>query len=518
MRSLPEVDVKVLTALAARSEPIAIQELALELGIDQSKVTAACQALAETGQLEIVERIEKELRLGAKARQYPGGELPEAVIARAHAGAPGKSVPIAELGPSAGLDKKLAGEAIRQLEQTGWARKEKGALVFDVTEAQIAGSAANAITKISFQRGPERWIPEAELARAVNEALGTEAGYETARQELKARSGILDEKERKARMVTLTALGREIVKEGIAPRGQVNQLTSELLLSGEWADVDLRPYDVKLEAEPVFPGKEHPLVSVFSRTRRVFLEMGFEEIVSSYVESSFWDFDALFQPQDHPAREMQDTFYIARPSECRLPDDSIVERVRRTHEDGGETGSVGWRYRWNPEIARRPVLRTHTTASTIRALAQDPRSPRKVFCVGPVFRRETVDYKHLPVFHQVDGVIIDERASFATLLGTLAAFYRKMGFERFQFRPGFFPYTEPSVEVFVWLEKKHDWVEMGGAGMFRPEVTEPFGCKSPVLAWGLGLERLAMFRYDLSSIGELYRARLPFLKETPLCR
>ncbi len=512
MRSFPDVDVKVLTALAARSEPCALSELAAGLGIDQSKVTLACQTLGAAGLLELEERVERELRLGAKARQYPGGSLPEVVIARAHAGAPGKAVPIAELGPSAGLDKKLAGEAIRQLESRGWAKKEKGALVFDVGEAQIGGAAANALSELLFARGPEGWLAEAEVARALGERLAA------AREELAGRAGIVEEKERKVRLLSLTERGRRTVAEGVTAKRQVNQLTSELLLSGEWAEVDLRPYDVRLEAEPVYPGKEHPLVSVFQKTRRVFLEMGFEEIVSPYVESSFWDFDALFQPQDHPAREMQDTFYIARPSECRLPDEPLVETVRRTHEDGGETGSVGWRYRWDRALAKRPVLRTHTTAATIRALAANPAGPRKVFCVGPVFRRETVDYKHLPVFHQVDGVIIDERASFATLLGTLAAFYRKMGFERFQFRPGFFPYTEPSVEVFVWLEKKRDWVEMGGAGMFRPEVTEPFGCKVPVLAWGLGLERLAMFRYDLSSIGELYRARLPFLKETPLCR
>jgi phenylalanyl-tRNA synthetase alpha chain len=164
------------------------------------------------------------------------------------------------------------------------------------------------------------------------------------------------------------------------------------------------------------------------------------------------------------------------------------------------------------------VLRTHTTATTVRALAADPNAPRKVFCVGKVFRRETVDYKHLPVFYQVDGIIIDKEASFASLLGTLEAFYRKMGFDKFQFRPAFFPYTEPSVEIFVYMEEKKDWVEMGGAGVFRPEVTEPFGCKVPVLAWGLGLERLAMFRYGLKDIRQIYISDLAWLKEAKLCR
>ena len=215
---------------------------------------------------------------------------------------------------------------------------------------------------------------------------------------------------------------------------------------------------------------------------------------------------------------IRDSFYVARPETCQLPPSEVVESVRRTHEDGGDTGSLGWGYRWDEQLATRPVLRTHTTATTVRAMAEDPRPPRKVFCVGKVFRRETVDYKHLPVFYQVDGVIIDEHASFASLLGTLEAFYRKMGFERFQFRPAFFPYTEPSVEVFVYLEERKDWVEMGGAGVFRPEVTRPFGCTVPVLAWGLGLERIAMFRYGLDDIRQIYVSDLQWLKESELCR
>ncbi len=163
------------------------------------------------------------------------------------------------------------------------------------------------------------------------------------------------------------------------------------------------------------------------------------------------------------------------PEQATLPDPALVDRVRRTHEDGGDTGSIGWRTRWNPALAERCVLRTHTTAATARALYADPKPPRRIFSVGPVFRRETIDYKHLPVFHQVDGIVIDANASFAMLLTLLTTFYRKMGFPRIQFRPAFFPYTEPSVEVFVCLESRQDWVEMGGAGVFRPEVTEPLG-------------------------------------------
>ena len=334
---------------------------------------------------------------------------------------------------------------------------------------------------------------------------------------LKGRN-LIEEKPHKTRIVSLTPKGRKFVDQGLAIRQELNQLTTEMLRSGEWRNATFRPYDVTVPGDSVYSGKNHPLVSIFDQTRRVFIELGFEEMESPFVESSFWDFDALFQPQDHPARDMQDTFYIKRPNTCRLPEDDLVDNVCKVHQDGGDTGSIGWRYLWNKEQAKKPVLRTHTTAASIRALANNPKPPRKVFCIGPVFRRETVDYKHLPVFHQVEGIIVDEKATFANLLGVLSVFYKKMGFDKFDFRPAFFPYTEPSVEIFVWSEKKKDWVEMGGAGIFRPEVTEPLGCTTPVIAWGLGLERLAMFSYELSNITHLYRARINWLKETPLCR
>ncbi|MFH1130187.1 MAG: phenylalanine--tRNA ligase subunit alpha [Pseudomonadota bacterium] len=509
MKRIPEIDYKVLAALASKSESIALPQLAEEIGLDQSQVAAVCTNRMASGEIQIQEQSVLELRLGNKGKLLAGSPLPERLVIEALSKTKGQA-DIGELPNLTSLEQKEIGQSLRWLKQKKWAEKTGKQL-------QLLPAGQDALKKQGADELLLSTIAKVEKTdRTALRASGldVEAGLAL----LDGRSGLVEEKERKIRFVSLTEAGRNLVKEGLQPRKQINQLTSDLLRSGEWRDADLRPYDITLASQPVYPGKEHPLVSIFEQTRRVFLELGFTEISSPYVESSFWDFDALFQPQDHPARDMQDTFYVARPNQCQLPNESLVERIRSTHEDGGDTGSIGWRYKWNRELARRPVLRTHTTASTIRALARDPKPPQKVFCVGPVFRRETVDYKHLPVFHQVDGIIVDDKAAFAHLLGTLQAFYRKMGFDRFQFRPAFFPYTEPSVEIFVWSEKKNDWVEMGGAGMFRPEVTEPFGCTVPVLAWGLGLERLAMFRYQLGSISELYRARMTWLKETPLCR
>jgi phenylalanyl-tRNA synthetase alpha chain len=327
-------------------------------------------------------------------------------------------------------------------------------------------------------------------------------------------------KKRTERIVKITGKGAEAFRTRVKQITEKNALTPEDIESGAWKDPNfkLRPFDVTLAARDVYPAKIHPLRKIIEQTRRAFLEMGFAEVVSPMVESAFWNFDALFQPQDHPAREMQDTFYMRHPAEVPLPDASIVEPVRRTHEDGWETGSEGWGYTWSPERSKQVVLRTHTTAATIRALAKNPNPPGKFFCVGWTYRNETISFKHLPVFHQVDGIIIDEEANLASLMGTLQEFYSKMGFGRVKFKPAFYPYTEPSVDVVVYMESRGKWLEMGGAGIFRPEVTLPLGCKHPVLAWGLGIERLAMLRFGLSDIRELYRPSLDALEGVPLCR
>lgn len=335
---------------------------------------------------------------------------------------------------------------------------------------------------------------------------------------LKNRPELAKMKERTVRFVKLTEKGRQALATMTIKQEEKSQLTSEDILSGNWQKITLKPYDVTLPAETIAPKKCHPLQKILQEARRAFLQMGFEEMASSHVETSFWDFDALFQPQDHPSRDMQDTFYLKTPAAGDLPNAELVDRVRQTHQNGGSTGSVGWGYHWEESEARKMVMRTHTTATSIRTIANNPTPPHKFFCVGRVFRNETMNFKHLPEFHQVDGIIIDKDASFSCLLGTLQEFYRVMGFTKIKFKPAFFPYTEPSAEIYVWMENRKQWIELGGSGIFRPEVTLPFGCQVPVMAWGLGLERLAMLRYKLSDIRVLYGSDLDWLEEVRLCQ
>jgi phenylalanyl-tRNA synthetase alpha chain len=245
--------------------------------------------------------------------------------------------------------------------------------------------------------------------------------------------------------------------------------------------------------------------------RQIFLEMGFTEIKGDIVQSSFWNFDALFQPQDHPAREMQDTFHLKETSE--LPEE-YKYKVCAMHEHGGDLASKGWGGRWSEDIACKNVLRTHTTAVTIKYLADHPEPPIKAFSIDRAYRRETIDPTHTPEFEQLEGVVMDKDMTFANLLGLLSEFYHRMGFKDVRFRPGYFPYTEPSVEPEVYVEGL-GWVELGGAGVFRKEVTDPLGIKCPVLAWGLGVSRLAMLKLDLKDLRELYQSDIDWLRKTP---
>jgi phenylalanyl-tRNA synthetase alpha chain len=412
-----------------------------------------------------------------------------------------------QLAQELSISTQEMGKTLRMLLTKSYAKKQGNALLWGGADLQKTTDDEQILSRIASADGLLRITEEESESPQISEALKI----------LRSRNYIKT-KSRKQRSIMLTAIGQQILDQGVEVIEQVNQLTEAMLLSGSWREASFRPYDVQLETAPLYPGKAHPLRRVLEETRRAFLNMGFTEIRGPYTESAFWDFDALFQPQDHPAREMQDTFYCKRPDTFALPQRELVEVIRKTHEDGGSTGSTGWRYCWSEDKARRVVLRTHTTAVTVSACHLDSHPPQKVFTVGRVFRRESIDYKHLPEFHQVDGVIIDTHASFASLLGTLREFYFQMGFSEVKFRPDFFPYTEPSVGVFVRIPGHNEWLELGGAGVFRPEVVLPAGVDVPVLAWGLGLERLAMIRYNIRDIRQLYLSHLDWLQQSALAK
>ena len=506
--TINEAQWQVLKILLDAKSPLSAQQIVTDTGLDHPVVMGTLIYGQEQGWLTIEESSREELIPTENAQNQLQEDLPERRILP-WLQEKGRTAirDIAQISQEKGIPLN---EVIKWGSLRGWIHKDKGEL-----EITPLGKEAVSLPD-EDEKALELAIKSGRIFLDELSSQAIDAGR--VKMLLSTRSEIAKIKSRKIRLVELTELGRDTLTQNIKVAKERNLLTPDDITSGEWKNIRLRPYDVTLEAEKIYPAKVHPMQKIIQQTRKAFLEMGFSEIVSPQVESAFWDFDALFQPQDHPARDMQDTFYLERPKSARLPDEDLVERVKQTHENGWETGSTGWGYQWDRKRATQVVLRTHTTATTIRAVAANPNPPQKVFCVGKVYRNEAISYKHLPEFFQVDGVIIDKDASLATLLGTLKEFYIKMGFKQVKFKPAFYPYTEPSADVIGYLESKDKWIELGGSGVFRPEVTLPFGCHVPVLAWGLGLERLAMIRFDINDIRELYWTDLDKIKEVSLCR
>lgn len=272
-----------------------------------------------------------------------------------------------------------------------------------------------------------------------------------------------------------------------------------------------RAIDVEAPAPIVFAARSHPLADVIDEVREIFVSLGFTELVGNSTQSSFWNFDALFIPQDHPAREMQDTFYLKDISAKSVATPKQIKQVEAAHKNG-------WHYDWRLDAAKRMVLRTHTTCVTIKELADHEYDDARLFSIGRVFRNEKVSYKHLVEFNQVEGVVVGKNVTLRDLMGLQMEFYRKMGIKKAKFWPTFFPYTEPSLQSMIYNERLGKWVELFGMGIFRPEVTKPLGIKNPVLAWGGGIERIAMLKYGLDDVRELYNNKLGWLRSVPKCQ
>jgi len=331
---------------------------------------------------------------------------------------------------------------------------------------------------------------------------------------LLTRKNVIKQKDNIISNINLTEHGKKIIEIGLKIKEEISQITNSVIINNEWKTKKIRPYDINSFAISKYGGKPHPLVNLILKIKQIFIEMGFKEIEGNYIESSFWNMDVLFIPQDHPARDMQDTLYCNHPKKILVDDKNLLKRISEVHENGGKTSSTGWLYNFSKIEGEKPLLRTHTTVNTIRYLYNNPKPPSKIFSIGKVFRKENIDPTHLPEFYQIEGIIHEENSNFKQLIGILKEFYDRMGFHKIRFRPGYFPYTEPSMEVDVFWN--NHWMELGGSGIFRPEVTEPIGVKNPVLAWGLGLERIAMLNFDLKDMRKLYSSDLDWLKNQSL--
>uniref|UniRef100_A0A8C3URW9 phenylalanine--tRNA ligase n=1 Tax=Catharus ustulatus TaxID=91951 RepID=A0A8C3URW9_CATUS len=450
-------------------------QAAAELGVDHQTLVGAVKSLQALGEV-----IEAEARTATRWELSPEGEevlrdgSPEVRLFRS---LPEEGLPQGEAmklpGGSLGFSKAMANK---------WVRLDKGA-----------------------PGGPRVLRAVPSVQDTVQEHLGqvrtggAQAVPERDRSELKRRKLLLE--------MTLKSYW---IRKGSAFSTAVarpeTELTPEMIATGSWRQLPFKPYNFSSLGLPPACGHLHPLLKVRSELRQIFLEMGFTEMrTDNFVESSFWNFDALFQPQQHPARDQHDTFFLLDPAEAPQLPPGYYNKVKKVHSQGGY-GSQGYRYEWKVEEARKNLLRTHTTSASARALFQLARqkfTPVKYFSIDRVFRNESLDATHLAEFHQVEGVVADRGLTLGHLMGTLRQFFTKLGL----------------ILIPSGLKK---WVEVGNSGVFRPELLLPMGLPEnvTVIAWGLSLERPTMIKYGIKNIRELmgHRVNLQMVYDSPMCR
>jgi phenylalanyl-tRNA synthetase alpha chain len=297
-----------------------------------------------------------------------------------------------------------------------------------------------------------------------------------------------------------------------------------------WSDLAFKSVNLKAMGATLIGGNFHPLMKVRAEFRRILMDMGFEEMpTNKWVESSFWNFDALFQPQSHPARDAHDTFFIKDPARTLSVPEDYYEVVKNTHEKGG-FGSIGYGCNFQRDEAMKNLLRTHTTAISAQMLYKMAKeveetgvfTPKKYFSIDRVFRNEAMDATHLCEFHQVEGLVADRNLTLGNLIGVIKTFFEKIGITQLRFKPAYNPYTEPSMEIFGYHPELKKWTEIGNSGMFRPEMLRPMGLPEDVrvIAWGLSLERPTMIKYRIENIRDLFghKADLSKQRNAPMAR
>ena len=404
-----------------------------------------------------------------------------------------------ELKKESGLTEDEIKVSMGILKRRDLIKMEKGKIIFNAEKKEV------------YKRTPEETFLD---VLPVNEDSLSATQKEILKSLLKRRD-LIKLKNEKTAEIKITESGKKIIRSETDRENMIELITPAMLKKEKlWKGKKFRRYEVASSVPSIHGGKRHFVNQASDYARKIWTEFGFKEMEGNLIIPSFWNFDALFTAQDHPVREMQDTFFIDK--KIPLKDGKIVSKVKESHEKG-TGGSTGWQCEWREEESKKLVLRTHTTSVSVQALAKLDvgKLPAKFFAIGKCFRNETIDWSHGFEFNQTEGIVVDRNANFRHLLGYLKEFFRKMGFEKIRFRPAYFPYTEPSVEIDVFHPGKKTWLELGGAGIFRPEVVIPLLNENvPVLAWGPGLDRTLMDYYGIEDIRKLYKNDVTLLRKT----
>ncbi|MGD0450416.1 MAG: phenylalanine--tRNA ligase subunit alpha [Candidatus Bathyarchaeia archaeon] len=498
---------QLLTALESLDGSASVEQLVDACKFPDTAVMRTGLTLQEKNLIKIHAQYKNVIKLTAEGEAYGKNGLPERNLIRA-VEALGGTADLKAAAKQAGLEQQFVQIAL------GWAIRKKWVLYT---------SSDNTI-RISEPLLHQALIEEGcdeTLLKHLNDKHQHQLALEELSPELKAAAEQLKKRKvltiepKTTRTLQITVEGKKAAGEvKVAPQ-EITQLTPELIITGKWHTSKLQKYNIEAPVSKTWPGKKHPYLQFFDEVRAKLVNLGFQEMTGTAVETSFFNFDALYVPQDHPAREESDIYYLKDPQYGDISAHAnAVEHVEETHENGWKTGSTGWGYKYSLLAAQRLILRGHGTCLSARTLeSKNFEVPSKHFSIARVYRPEITDKTHLSEFNQVEGIIIDKKLTLKDLLGVLSKFAMEIaGADKVRFKPDYFPFTEPSVELSAYKEG-YGWVEFGGSGIFRPEVTLPLGVKVPVIAWGLGVDRLFMMRAGIEDIRQIFSQDLDWLRK-----
>lgn len=500
MVELREHERETLLAIERLGGKASIEEIIGESGLSGAAVMRAVVALQERRQVSVTEKKQTSLTLTEEGILYANKGLPERRVLDALR-KKGLELSISKLPKEAGVPQGSIPLTLGWLVRKNW-------VVIDEKRTKIKALFSHETPPIGSD---EKLLQILKKEAVAAEDLSQE--MQAAVNVLKRRN-LLETEERIKRIIELTEAGWKTIKQGVEATSEVTQLKPELIVTGKWRDVKLQRYDIEAPVAKNWPGKKHPYLQFLDEVKQKLITLGFKEMTGPTVEASFFNFDALYMPQDHPAREIFGIYLVKSPKYGNLGfNRNVMKNVKKTHENGWRTGSTGWRYKYSMKEAERLILRGHGTCQSVRTLlSKNLEIPGRYFSIVRCYRPEVVDKTHLTEFDQVEGIVVDKDLTLRDLLGVLKEFAVEIaGADKVKFRPDYFPFTEPSVELNAY-RKGYGWIEFGGSGIFRPEVTLPLGIEEPVLAWGLGLNRLYMMRAGIDDIRKIFSQNLDWIR------
>ncbi|MFX1318108.1 MAG: phenylalanine--tRNA ligase subunit alpha [Promethearchaeota archaeon] len=507
---LSEKAQRVLNYLQSTTRPLSPEAIATALSLKQDTVQSLLESLRNQKLIEDHESSTiQSYQLTQEGQRFAEKGLPEIRLVEI----------LAQLGGEASVSSLEENKLLDTTEQQlaiGWARRNGWVSVTkrgEETWLLISSTAVNTIAQHPLQLALNTARKTGELSLdAVDFDPKT---WKSIQQDFEKRQ-LAQLSSRRTVTVTITPEGIKALDASRRQKDMIQDLTPRLLKSMQWKNRDFLPYNLQAPTPPLYPGKKHPYVEFIDRVRRILIGLGFQEATGPLVELEFWNNDALFMPQDHVAREVHDSYQIRIPKgPGTLLNRTIAEQVAKTHENGWRTGSTGWKYKYSFDVARQLVMRSQTTAVSVRFLTQHPQAPLRMFSIDRNFRPEKFDATHSAEFLQCEGIIGGKGLTLRDLMGYLCAIAEGVGIKKLKFKPGFFPFTEPSIEGFIHIPGL-GWKEALPGGIFRPEVTLPLGVDFPVLAWGIGVDRLAMAALGINDIRELVTRDLGWLRSVSL--